>query len=198
MKNFLFLKLTDPEVCSFLWELREIFEKEKKSSASIHITVRGPNKNEFKKDVIENLYDKIAGDSIIVQSAGRFDNEYRQIVYIKVFSTNLHKIWRKPDYPKSEYGINPHITLYTGTDKEYADCIYEFLKKENFTLLCNSFELVPYKTKQVSIPELDVNLIGEGFERLIDRGKLSINILERAEKIVTNYEKGKIIKGIGE
>ena len=191
IKNFLFLKITDPEVCSFLWELREIFEKEKKPNASIHITVRGPNKNMFKSDVIKNLYKKIADDSIVIQSAGRFDNVKQQVVYIKVSSLNLHKIWRKPDYPKNKYGINPHITLYTGTDKKYADCIYGFLKKENIALLCNSFELIPYQTKQVEIPSLEIDLIGEGFENLIDRGKLRIDILERARKVVSSYDQDK-------
>lgn len=191
IKNFLFLKLTDPEVCSVLWELREIFEKEKKSGSNIHITVRGPNKNKFKEEVINNLYNKIADDSIIIQSAGRFDNDDYQVVYIKVSSTNLHKIWRKPDYPKEKYGINPHITLYVGSDREYADCIYEFLKKENIALLCNSFELVPYQTKQMNIPYIDneLDLFGGGFRELVNRGKLSLDILERAKKVVSNYNR---------
>ena len=191
VKNFLFLKLKDPEVCSVLWELREIFGKEKKPATSIHVTVRGPNKNIFKIDAIHNLYEKIEGDSIIIQSAGRFDNDTQQVVYIKVSSTNLHKIWRKPDYPRAKFGMNPHITLYVGSDREYADCIFDFLKKENITLQCNSFELIPYQTKQLNMPNIDqdINLIGEGFEQLIDKGKLSLNILERAKKAVSNYDK---------
>ncbi|MDH5571499.1 MAG: hypothetical protein OEY89_07020 [Gammaproteobacteria bacterium] len=189
IKNFLFLKLTDPEICNLLWGLREIFEKEKKFASSIHVTVRGPNKNEFKNEVIQNLYKKIEDDSIIIQSAGKFDNEDYQVVYIKVSSTNLHKIWRKPDYPKEEFGINPHITLYTGPDKEYANCIYDFLKNENIALLCNSFELIPYQTKQMKIPyiESELNLTENGFSELINKGKLSLSILERAKNIVSNF-----------
>lgn len=193
MKNFLFLKLTDPEICSLLWELRGIFEKEKKSGSSIHVTVRGPNKNKFKAEVIHNLYNKISDDSILIQSAGRFDNEHYQVVYIKVSSTNLYRIWRKPDYPTEKYGINPHITLYVGSDKKYADFIYEFLKNENITLLCNSFELVPYQTKQLnmSIVDGELDLIGEGFKKLVHSGKLKFNILERARSLVSIYEKDK-------
>lgn len=191
IKNFLFLKLTDPEICSVLWSLREIFENEKKSGSNIHVTVRGPNKSIFNKEVIHNLYKKIEDDSIIIQSAGRFDNNKYQVVYVKVSSPNLHKIWRKPDYPKEEYGINPHITLYVGSDREYANCIYDFLKKENITLMCNSFELVPYQTKQMNIPNIDneLDLFDEGFKRLIHTGKLSSDILERAKTLVSNHNK---------
>ena len=194
IKNFLFLRLTDPEICSALWELREIFENEKKSRSNIHITVRGPNKNKFTDEVIHNLYRKIEDDSIIIQSAGRFDNEDYQVVYVKVSSPNLHKIWRKPDYPKEEYGINPHITLYVGSDREYANCIYDFLKKENITLMCNSFELVPYQTKQLSMPNIDneFDLIGEGFKKLVHLGKLSSDILERANNVVSNYQHSRV------
>jgi len=189
LKNFLFLKLTDPEICSLLWELREIFEGEKKSGTNIHITIRGPNKNKFRPEVIRSLYKKIEGDSIVIQSAGRFDNGDYQVVYIKVSSTNLHKIWRKPDYPKAEYGVNSHITLYVGSDKKYADCIYKFLRDENIALLCNSFELVPYQSKQVSVPNIDdeMDLIGVGFKKLVHLGKLSLSILERARYVVSKY-----------
>jgi hypothetical protein len=188
-KHFLFLKITDPEICSVLWELRDIFAKEKRPRTDIHITVRGPNKNPFKSSVIDNLYKKIADDPILIHSADRFDNGKYQVVFMKVESENLHRIWRKPDYPKEKYGVNGHITLYEGTDKVFADCIYNFLKKERLELVCNSFELVSYQSKQIPIPGVDNELVGAGFVNLVDRGRVSLNVLERAKEAVKQCER---------
>ncbi len=197
IKHFLFLKIIEPEICSVLWELRDIFAKEKKPRSSIHVTVRGPNKDPFKKDVIDNLFRKIANDTMLIHSVDRFDNDEQQVVFLKVHSPNLHRIWRKPDYPKEEYGVNPHITLYEGRDKEYAECVYEFLKNEKLELICNSFALVPYQTKQKLIPSVETKLVEGGFAKLIDRGRVSINVLERAKEAVNKCDKGKMKKSKG-
>jgi hypothetical protein len=181
VKYFLFLKLVDPEICSVLWDLRDIFFNEKKKRSSIHVTVRGPNKEPFKGAVIDKLYEKIADDAILIHSVDRFQNGKQHVVYLKVQGENLHKIWRKPDYPRETYGINAHITLYEGSDKERADCVYDFLKQEHLELACYKFELVPYQSKQSDMLSQDLDLVGSGFMNLVDRGKVSINVLERAK-----------------
>jgi len=183
--NFLFLEFKDEEIVYLLSSLRKIFAQ-KTVKTNIHITVRGPYTKLITDEEIRKTRKKIQNDVILITGVGRFDNT-RHTVYLKVGSENLEKIWDKPDFPKSKYGYNPHITMYDGDNESLADGICEFLEKERLELLCHSFKLTPYVSKQMPLFEESDNVKGGHFLELSNRRKVRADILERAYKLVKYY-----------
>jgi len=180
--NFMFLEFTDEEIVYLLSSLREIFSQ-KSSQANVHITVRGPYLKSITDEEIGRAKKIIKHDVFLIAGVGRFDN-FKHTVYLKVRSDNLEKIWDKPDFPKSKYGFNPHITMYDGEDSRLADEIYSFLEKERLELLCQSFKLTPYVSKQIPLFVEDNGVKGRHFLELSNRKRVRADILERAYKVV--------------
>ena len=188
MKRFLFLELLDPEIHALINGLRHEFGQ-KKSTSNLHITVRGPYKNSIPKKSVENFSRILSGDAILIHSAGLFVNDGVYVVYVKINSENLKKIWWKPDYPVKQYGFNPHISLYIGRDKYLANEIHEFLRREKLKVLCREFKLTEYVTKQGRI-FADVDIPKEKhFLELSNRRLVRADILQRAANLVNNYQK---------
>ncbi len=185
--NFLFLEFTDEEIVYLLSSLRKIFTQ-KQIKTNIHITVRGPYAKTITEGEIKKADHTIKNDVILIAGVGRFSDS-RHTVYLKVRSDNLEKIWDKPDYPKSKYGFNPHITMYDGNNAQLAEGIYKFLENEKLELLCHSFKLTPYVSKQISLfKENDSATKGHHFFELSNRRKVRADILERAHKLVKYFD----------
>ena len=175
----LFLELKNKNINSLLNELRTIFNG-KKSNSNIHITVRGPFRNKTRNETMEKIIEDVKYDVIKIEGIDYFENDNEYVVFIKIDSPNLEKIWKKSDYPKYKHGFNPHISLYRGNNKEKAMKIYDFLSKENISLLCESFEFVFYDLNQKSIKEIDES--SPSLEGLEIAGRIKPGILERAKK----------------
>lgn len=186
--KMLFLVLNDKRINCFLNALKQVFN-DKKSVSNIHVTIRGPFKNRTAARTLNNLKVNIAHDVLRISGAGLFDNDGEYIVYLRIESPNLDKVWRKPDYPKSRYGVNPHITLYKGKDRNKAIRIHEFLDKEDINLLCAEYDFMFYDLKQKNLPLT----AGEdcSFELLEDVGTLKLGVIDRAKYAagVTNEAK---------
>ena len=140
--KFLFIEIRDQEISSLLNKLRELFSN-RKFHTGIHITIKGPQKSFRTKSIEKFLEEK---NPIKIYDAGIFLNRDTYIVYLKVICNNLRgHLWRKPDY-KDE--INPHITLYKGSDKNIAEAVLEFLKKENISLECKDYGIITHTQRQ--------------------------------------------------
>ena len=141
-RKVLVLNILDEEVSSFILKLQKIFNQ-KPSSSIPHVTIRGPYKESaiISENVQKKLNDFMNNSNLEISDVGMFENDTVYIVYFKVFAKNIEKISRKIDYPKSKYGVNPHITIYKGTSKKYAKAIYSFLKKQNIKINCDQVGL---------------------------------------------------------
>ncbi len=185
---FIFLEITDPDVNMLLSSLRHIFTDEDMHH-NIHITLKGPLKGKINRHQIESVSKNFCDETILLAGTGIFKTETDSVVYIRARNDKLWKVWLKPDYPRKKYGFNPHVTLYKGRDGLLANKIYEFLNRERIELLCRSFKITPYLSKQTPIfSDADNEKYPASFERLIEVGKIQRNILERAKQLMEEHE----------
>ena len=183
---FLFLELLDPVINGLLFRLRSELT-EGSYSSNIHVTIRGPYTNKITPKVINKFGQVLNCEPILIHGIDMFENPDEYVVYIKVTGDRLTEVCWKPDYPKSIYGSNPHITLYRGTDKELAEKVLKFLKKEPLKLVCKNYRLTPYTSKQ---PELFPSEI-KPFEPFLlqpsNNYLVNPDIVERAAELVHSH-----------
>jgi hypothetical protein len=77
-----------------------------------HITVRGPYTEEQN---ISPWSEVIAGKYITVDGVSAFRGPQQNTVYLRCEAPEFEHIWWKQDY-----GFNPHLTLYDGSDARFA------------------------------------------------------------------------------
>ena len=78
-----------------------------------HITIRGPYKQRYN---LCNLNKMVQGAEVMADGVGSFLSKKQNTVFIRCRSQILRNVWMKPDY-----GFNPHITIYDGPSREFAD-----------------------------------------------------------------------------
>ncbi len=91
-----------------------------KEKNSAHITVRGPYS---KRDDSDKTSSELVGTNVTVLGGGRFFRENQNTVFLECGSELLQKYWWKPDY-----GYNPHITLYDGESRDFAEKLFQVLR----------------------------------------------------------------------
>lgn len=188
-KHFLFLELLDPEINSFLLELSEVASGYK-SKSSPHLTVRGPYDSNVPPKILAFSIERMKYNVLKISNVGRFSNDNEEVVYFLVDSTNLREIWYKPTFTIEEYGFNPHLSIYRGNDKDWADILYNFLKLENIELLCAEFQLVPHVTKQTLLIKDELKT-AKHYSRLIESNRISETLIGRLKRLKSGYESKK-------
>ena len=101
----------DPTVQALLDAIRLLSNTLEKGRA--HITIRGPYSRPQSFSKLERL---IRGTQVCAEGLGTFFDEGQNTVFIRCNSEYLRKAWKKTDY-----GYNPHITLYDGDSREFAE-----------------------------------------------------------------------------
>jgi hypothetical protein len=187
--RFIILEFLDAEINGLLYGLMNEFGRVEIHN-KIHITVRGPYYGPIPAEEILRCSNILKYDPILIHDAGIFEDEHIGIVYLKVTSPNLKKIWWKPDFPIDKYGFNPHVTLYQGKDLTLVRLIFNFLKKEQINLLCHDFRLIQYTSKQ---NELFPNEAPKErhFLELKNKRIVKADILQRAANLMRNYYRAK-------
>jgi len=186
--RFLFLEFLEPEINGLLSGLRKEFSVSK-FDHSIHLTVRGPYSGSIPFTEIEKNQNILDTEPLLIHGAGKFDNRDSYVVYIKVHSEALRKIWWKPDFPIEKFGFNPHITLYKGKDEVLADKILLFLQEEQITLACHQARLAPFASKQGELFAYDEIPIEKHFLTLSNNRNVRADILQRAARLISNHRK---------
>jgi hypothetical protein len=184
--RFVLLELTDPEISGLLLGLRIIFTGKKEQLSNIHLTARGPYSSKISRKLLEKWSQIIANDVLEIGNVGMFSNPDGYIIYLGVYAENLKEIWHKPDYPIKKYGFNPHITLYYGSDLNYAKRILAFLSNENLNFKTHQFQLVEYVSGQKGLIHHH-RIADKDFPNLISEGKIKPGILQRAKRAVREY-----------
>lgn len=105
------------------------FISESDSIRFSHITMRGPYSKPLNKSALENLNKSYRRDwTVRLDGAGSFMTEHQNTVLVRVDLLQLKDLVYKPDYAD---GI-PHITLYDGTDRVFAEKLISLLFKYDF------------------------------------------------------------------
>ena len=186
--GFVFLEFLDPEINALLAGLQRVFGKSNTGN-SIHITVRGPYPTGIPESDLIKFNCIVQDDPILIHGIGKFRNPEGNVVFIRVASDSLKKIWWKPDFPEKQFGFNPHISLHRTVDPEYAETISDFLKKEEIKLICHKFRLVPSSSRQGELFPSDPVPQHENFRELANRRLIRPDILLRASRVVEAYER---------
>ncbi|MGH8593576.1 MAG: hypothetical protein ACREV3_06885 [Gammaproteobacteria bacterium] len=147
-KFFIFLEITDPEINALIWAITEIVTGQRPTQP-FHMTVRGPYEEPISK--LESFQDIMKDDVLEIGQVGRFSNPNEETVYFPVNSPNLRRIWWKPDFSIGKFGFNPHISLYRGRDREFANRIKEISREgEDKSVMCR-IPFGSHVTKQLDL-----------------------------------------------
>jgi hypothetical protein len=140
----LLLEIYDPPVVEIVTQLRRALSK-KSFKPNVHVTVRGPV--EEAPDTVD-MKDVVVGESIFLAGVGVFHNVDASYVYLTANGRVIDQLWSKRDYPKSEFGVNAHVTLFETSSKESADKVCRFLKFERLEFHCRDLKLRWHKLGQ--------------------------------------------------
>lgn len=148
--NFLFLVFNDRQVIGVLDFLSSAFGG-KGSTTDHHLTIQGPFEDKLTANDVRVAKDRLKDDVIFIGNPDAFFSSDGAVLFLRVHSDNLRKVWNKPDYPIEKFGFNPHVTIYSGPDVERVRRALMFLKKNRLELICRDFDVVPYVSKQVEL-----------------------------------------------
>ncbi|NOY83992.1 MAG: hypothetical protein GXO96_04055 [Nitrospirae bacterium] len=179
---FIFLEILDPEINAFFSMVSEIMVGEKPKRAP-HLTVRGPYEGKLPESILEECKEAMKYDVLKIGPVGRFSNKDEEIVYFMVDSPHLRKIWWKPSYPMKKHGFNPHLSIYRGINRRFADSLVSLLEKEEIILLCAEHRLVSHLVKQIELFPENIP-VARHFKRLVDSSRVSPKFLSRLKRIV--------------
>lgn len=169
--SFLFLEITDPDVNAFfgdlLLEINNVIPDE-----PVHLTIRGPYRDRISHTEIMDCREHLKHDVLRISGVGRFSNPGEEVVYFGVDSSNLRRVWWKPDYPITRFGFNPHLSVYRGSDRQLAAELAAFLESQDIELLCSEFEVVPVMGRQMNLLSADIRR-SSTHSRFMDSNRLS-------------------------
>ena len=143
-ERFLCLEITQPQIRSLLWGIQWMLAG-KEPRKPVHLTLRGPYEREIGKDTVKKHRNALGNDVLRICGVGRFSNPGERVVFLHVASPNLRSVWWKPTYPIRDHGFTPHISLYRGSDADFADQVADFLEHEQLELLCTEYVLKVYQ-----------------------------------------------------
>lgn len=154
-KKMLLLNILDDNLKEFISKTCEDYSLPKPSLVP-HITLRGPflyNKKKPSLKVIKELNTYIEDlkkgeKKLEIDGVGMFNNNNLYIVYLNVIPNDtLKKLSYKKDYSFAKFGFNPHITIFTTTDKKKAKNMIDNLNNQNIKFSCKNLEWGLHKLK---------------------------------------------------
>jgi len=114
------------------------------SKTEIHLSLQGPFKSPHDPGRIQKLNDIIRNASIKVDGFGNFFPYNQNTVYLRCNSNAIKKVWKKDGY-----SYMPHLTLYDGNDSDFANELYESLKKLDIDISFRASNLIVYDTEEL-------------------------------------------------
>lgn len=154
-KVFYVVYFQDQRLQSILDAIRFIANPEEKTPA--HITLRGPYSQVYNT---RKLSEKIAGSEGFTYGAEAFFYETQNTVYFRCESENFWRVWNK-----KHYGFNPHITIYNGPSRIFAERLLSLLKQFSIRFQFVVGELQP----MVSYKGQNSTFLREAFDEEISR-----------------------------
>jgi hypothetical protein len=160
---FYIISIQDNFIRAYLDLLRFIANPNEKRTS--HITVRGP----YKKKI--NLLQKsadILGKNVTITGAGCFFSKKQNTVYLNCESDAIRKVWLK-----KSLNYNPHLTIYDGNNRSFAESILTSLTANQYRITFTSTDLIPLRickgqTDADLLISVDINLLGRLLKTDID------------------------------
>ncbi len=112
------------------------------SKTEIHLSVRGPYKRKLPQKSITKYNKEIENRIININGVGNFFEDKQLTVFLNCESDVIKKVWSK-----SNYGYNPHMTLYDGDDSIFARKLYDSLNEMHIKLSFTATSLEEYNIK---------------------------------------------------
>ena len=187
MSTFLFLEIMDRDINYLLNGIHSAIFKESLKAAP-HLTIRGPYRNKVPEDTFEQCRAELTGAVLEISDVGYFSNGSEEVVYFSVKNPGLRRVWWKPDFPISEYGFHPHLSVYRGTDRGLATKVRKFLEREDLKLFCIEFRLVTYVSRQLPL----FSEVLKVPRSLIASGRVEASFLNRLSLVVDRHNRKKI------
>ncbi len=170
-KHILYLEICDPKINVLIWEITNIINSKEVDLIPAHLTLQGPYKRKINEKDIEKCKRIMQNEKLEIAEAGRFSNPNEEVIYLKVNNPKLRQIWRKPDFPIKKYNFNPHISLYRGEDKEWADLLVDFFNKERLNLVCEDYNFQSKVMKKRLLPQSPIDKNLSEYKTLLSRLK---------------------------
>ncbi len=105
--------------------LKVIADENQRTEA--HITVRGPYVKKLSKKDVQKFSSIVANEVLNISSVDNFFAFNQNTVFFSCEENeSLKAIWRKITYNE----FRPHITIYDGSDREFAVKLYKILSSE--------------------------------------------------------------------
>jgi hypothetical protein len=136
MKIFYVLHIREKALADCIDAIRYICNPAEKQRA--HLTVRGPYQ---KRIDVTTISKKIVGDTVSIDSVGNFFDSGQNTVFFHCSAPELKNVWNKPQFP-----FNPHVTIYDGNSKEFAQRLYAVISRYNYCLRFQADELEPIQS----------------------------------------------------
>jgi len=143
MKWFVVIYPHDDELRAYLDALIFLANPMEKDAA--HITIQGP-KSSAKN--VSSISQQIRGKKVAVMGVGRFFEGQQNTVYLRMDGEIIRKFWDKPNLP-----YRPHLTIYDGPSRPFAEKIYEILSRTRpwFQMVCGDCQTVNSISGQKSL-----------------------------------------------
>lgn len=147
MPLFYAVSFAEPDVRAWLTALRWLCDPSQTHTA--HITLRGPEQTKLPKKQLEDFNESLRQSRGKVLGAGAFLTSQQHTVYLSCECSAFHSIWHKP-----ARSYNPHMTLYDGGSRSYAEALLQILLSFEIKFEFAPTPLFPIltKTRQVAIP----------------------------------------------
>jgi len=134
------ISIEDPIIRKCLFAIKLLAQQ--RISKPPHITVRGPSARPTSESERTRLSNQLISNELRFKDFGIFNND-RTVIFLSFDEGKLGQVWHKPSYPVEKFGINVHITIYDGNDREFAESLYELCKQFNkfsFTIKADTLE----------------------------------------------------------
>ena len=186
--KFLFIKILDEELVILFQGLKSIFN-DQEATSPVHITVKGPQKSNFKVTSFNNFSDR--DHPLVISQSSCFSYSRKYFVHFKVQIPEMGKyqLWYKPTFPTEK---NPHITVCETSDEDFSKDIVRFLNKEVDDLLCRDYEFLQYTPSQHDMIiamdyEKTRNIDDASVPNLINIGKVRKGLFARAREVKAKH-----------
>lgn len=135
-----------------------------------HLTVRGPY---LKQVSVDEISSAVSGTNIQVTGVDCFFEPNQNTVFLRCDGDSLRSVWRK-----SDFGYNPHITLYDGGSRRFAEQLLDVLGNYNLSFSFKAPGLEPLvsvsgQTDASLVYSVDSAWLGEVVGRQVDPGRIS-------------------------
>ena len=180
------MELLDPEINALIQAITEVISGRSLIRAP-HLTVRGAYDGPVPQSALAACRAAMQHDVLRIANVGRFSNPNEEVVYFEVDSPHLRDVWWKPEFSIKRFRFNPHLSLYRGADRNWANLVAEFLKGEKIELLCAEFRFTPHTTKQKHLFPPNVP-IAKQFVSLINAGQVHKTFLMRLAELSKRYK----------